>query len=604
MMLTLLLVFPFPGTSYDEASPESLPADYLIVTCEEFVDEVQPLAIWKLQRGLIPAIETVEDISSNYEGEDLAEKIRNCIMYYNQERNATWVVLAGGHSQVPTRRALIGTSIVSCDHYYANLHNNWTIRPDGVAWVSNASDWECEVYVGRLPADTDSQMSTFVDNVIQYERNPPVGSWMTNALFGGTFCNFNYDINGNDIFDEGDFPEFDTNRNHNMIFDSIFPSGWSATFLAETEGLKTTDYYYDRSTNSTNLAEEIEAGVSIAMFDAHGSTTGMYRTLFTEDYDGDVLFDPGVDESTSELFFSAYSDYNVSGKLGFYFLCACSTGTFRYPSTCLSEAVVRKFGIGCIASSESAGYDPFLYEGEIGWSTQGLAYRFWEQLLAEGKNQPGKAFVKAKIDYVTDFAEYTGEADDDTRTLVQYNLMGDPEVPIWTAIPDALDAEIVFNSVESILTIKAVCGENYVSGATVTLTNSHSYYRGVTDTNGVQIPLASLEELDDFDFTISKNGYLAYQQLSNESLVLLPDMSNVTIIDWPVTTATSSTTSQTTSTMTSTSTISSSTTMISTISTTTTLLGITAMTIVMIISIGGVAILVTTIVVLFKKRGT
>ncbi|MGY5877332.1 MAG: C25 family cysteine peptidase, partial [Candidatus Thorarchaeota archaeon] len=378
---------------------------------------------------------------------------------------------------------------------------------------------------------------------------------------------------------------------HNMIYDSIFPSDWSATFLAETEGLKTTDYYYDRSTNSTNLAEEIEVGVGIAMYDAHGSTTGMYRSLFTKDYDGDLLFDQGVDESDSELFFSAYSNYNVSGKLGFYFLCACSTGTFRYSSTCLSEAVVRNFGIGCIASSESAGYDPFLYDGEIGWSTQGLAYRFWEQLLTEGINQPGKAFVQAKIDYVFDFAEYEGEADDDTKTLVQYNLMGDPEVPIWTTIPNKLNAEIQLDPTDGVVTINALSGGSNISHAMVTLTTANTYFRGLTNSFGVRMPLTSIDELDTFDLTISKNGYLPFQRLSNESLTILPDMSEVTMLGEDVTTIEMDSSTEPTTTRV-------------TPSLTTTILppDEAMMTMVLIVGVGGAAMVLTAIVFRHSRR--
>jgi len=542
-ILILFLLMPPIGSSNSQLFSMSKEIDYLIITCNDFLEEVQPLAIWKLRKGLIPAIETVEDITSDYEGDNLAEKIRACVIYYYQEFNITWVVLAGGHGQVPSSRALVETSVVSCDQYYSNLDDNWYPRPNNIVRILNASDWDAEVYVGRLPADDEGQMTTLVNHLIEYETNPPVGSWMTNALFCGAFCNFDTDYNDNDILDSGDFPEFDSNRNHNWINDNIIPDYWTASILAEGEGVKTSDYYYDQALNSSTLKQAIEQGVCIMMSDAHGSTTGTFRLIFTEDQDGDLLFDPEEDVHTSVPFLSTDTTVDVEGKLGFYFLCACSTGTFHLSTTCLSEHIVRNFGIGCIASSESASYDPSWYDGQfIGWSTQGLASRFWEQLLAEGINQPARAFIEAKLDYVEDFEAYEGEAGLDPRALVQYNLMGDPEVNIWTQIPDVLVAETLVDEISGAITVRALSDQKPVQGALVTLLNSDSYFREVTDQDGEVILPQVITDVEAFDLTISKNHYLPYQNLSS-SITTLP--ANLTIIN-SVTSTTSATTSTST----------------------------------------------------------
>ena len=64
-------------------SQTTMDIDYLIITSDDFESHVQPLATWKMQRGLVSGIETVEDISVDYPGADLAEKIRNCIVEYH-----------------------------------------------------------------------------------------------------------------------------------------------------------------------------------------------------------------------------------------------------------------------------------------------------------------------------------------------------------------------------------------------------------------------------------------------------------------------------------------------------------------------------------------
>ncbi|MFX0210383.1 MAG: C25 family cysteine peptidase [Candidatus Hodarchaeota archaeon] len=505
--------------------------DYLIITSEVFIDAVQPLAIWKLQRGLIPAIKTVENISSSYEGRDDAECIKMYIKEFYENRNTQWVVLAGGRSHVPTRTVRVESThspgtydYVSCDHYYANLDDNWEYYTDGSVSIIDYFDWDAEVYVGRLPADDNDQMRELVNRLINYERNPPVGPWMTHALFGGAFAMFNSDNNDNNIFDEEDTSEFDANRNHNWLKTDIFPSDWTSIILGETEGLKTTDYYVDRPLNESNVLEEINNGVCTGMLDSHGSINSMFRMIFTNDEDNDSLFDYGTDSYSDELLIDTRSEIDTEGKNGFFFLCACSTGTFSRRGDCLSEYILRTAGIGCIASSGSAYYDSGWYNGEHGgWFTQGLSSRFWEQFFAVGGNQPGKAFIRAKNDYVDDFLRLNGREESSNKTLIQYNLMGDPEVPVWTIIPSQLEYSISNESTS--LVISTFSNDQTISHVTLTLLNSTYYWSGTTNNEGtVTIPVSS-NELTDVTLTISKINYLPQQNNVEKIPISIPNFS-------------------------------------------------------------------------------
>ncbi|MFX1283372.1 MAG: C25 family cysteine peptidase [Promethearchaeota archaeon] len=498
--------------------------DYLIITSELFIDDVQPLAIWKLQRGLIPAIKTVENISSAYNGDDLVESIRNCIRQFYEEMNIKWVVLAGSSSLVPTRFVNVGGEYVSCDHYYANLDDNWELNSDGSASILDYFDWEAEVYVGRLPADNNAQMRELVNRLINYEKNPPVGPWMKHALFAGAFARFNSDTNDNNVFDEGDAPEFDANRNHNWLKTSVFPSDWTSTLLGETKGLKTTDYYVDKSLNESNVIEEINNGVGAAMFDAHGSPTEMFRMIFKTDSDNDSLFDYGSDKSSSERIISTSSAINSEGKYGFYFLCACATGTFKYSRDCLSEFLLRTSSIGCIASSGSAYYDSDWYNGTHGgWYTQGLSSRFWEQFFKKGNNQPGKAFIEAKLDYVNDYKRLDGKKEGTEKTLIQYNLMGDPEVPVWTMIPSSLEHTVL--NVENETILEVFSNDEPINQVATTLSNSTYYWRGKTNNEGVITLPVSSNELNNLTLTISKINYLPHQEGVENIPTTIPEIS-------------------------------------------------------------------------------
>ena len=528
-----ILHLAYPGIAKGSAPSQiSLnDVDYLIITSEAFNDDVQSLAIWKLQRGLIPTIKTVENISATYDGQDEAECIKMCIQEFHETRNTQWVVLAGGRTHVPTRTVRVESAhspgtydYLSCDHYYANLDDNWEFNSDGTVSIIDYFDWDAEVYVGRLSAEDNDQMRELVSRLINYERNPPVGSWMTRALFGGAFARFNSDVNDNDIFDEEDAPEFDANRNHNWLKTTIFPSDWTSVLLGETEGCKTTDFYVDRPLNEFNILDEINNGVSTGMFDSHGSINSMFRMIFMNDEDNDSLFDYGTDSYSDELLIDTRSEINTDGKNGFYFLCACSTGTFSQRGDCLSEYILRTAGIGCIASSGSAYYDSGWYNGEHGgWYTQGLSSRFWEQFFATDGNQPGKAFIRAKLDYVDDFLRLNGREESSNKTLIQYNLMGDPEVPVWTIIPSQLEYSISNETASTVLT--TFSNDQPISHVTLTLLNSTYYWRGTSNNEGtITLPVSS-NELTNVTLTISKINFLPWQSGLENTPNSIPELS-------------------------------------------------------------------------------
>jgi hypothetical protein len=482
--------------------------DYLIITSEAFIEYLEPLSIWKQQRGLRSKIVSVETIYTAYEGRDNAEKIQNCVKDCYEKNLTEWILLAGDTSYVPTRRIKIGNSFeCSCDQYYITP-DNWIFNNDETVSIIDYFDWNVNQFIGRLPASSTGEMISLVDRLITYERNPPIGSWMTHALFGGAFANFDSDSNHNDVFDEGDWPEFDANENHNWIKNNILPDYWTSTLLGEVEGEKITDFSYDRALTEENIVTEINNGVSIGMFDSHGSPTSMHRLIFENDVDGDSLFDSGQDSYASQNLVSTDVIFDPKSMLGLFFLCACSTGSFAGSETCLTEYFVKNVGIGCIGSSNSAYYDSTSPEDHGGWLTQGLSSRFWKAFFSQS-NHPGQALILAKQEYVNDFNTLGGKTENRNQTLIQYNLMGDPEVPIWSKIPQRLSCSLNMNT--STLTVLD-SDRAPVEDVTITLTDDLSsiFWEGTTDEKG-RITLPTLSK-SNITLTASKSEFIPYQE--------------------------------------------------------------------------------------------
>lgn len=504
--------------------------DYLIITTNDFKQVLEPLATWKTQKGLITKIETVQNIYLTYSGRNDEEKIKNCITSYKTNNNTKWVLLAGDDNHVPSLPVFSDDGypydgdFVSCDSFYTDLNNNWDANDDDIWGEVNLDefDYEPEVYVGRLPANDKNQMSNLVQKLLYYEKNPLIGNWMTQAAFASAILVFNQDWNNGG--DHLDFEECDGNRFLNFLNNHL-PDNWSSTILALGSGIKTSDYPYNLSSNYANFKNLIENGCGIGTFNFHGSKTGLHYEEWTNDYDGDGLFDytddpfNGDGEPIDDSVWNYLTDTHYytldpeTTELGMFFILSCSTGTFDHTEDCLAEYFIKNIAIGCIASSQVTwGEDQWWERENGGWYSEGIAFRFWEQLFQN--NQPGKALALAKEDYMADRIDSGVPADFpewEDKALKQYNLLGDPEVQIWLDIPEKLNITLVSYTNES-ATLQVIANQSSVENATVTLMKDKNLlWKGNTSETGeIEVPYNS-NELDGMILTASKNGYVPFQ---------------------------------------------------------------------------------------------
>ncbi|MGQ4875676.1 MAG: C25 family cysteine peptidase, partial [Promethearchaeia archaeon] len=160
-----------------------------------FVNAVKPLSDWKNKKGVKTVILSNY---SQYEGSDGPEKIRNMIKSYYEKYNIRWVLLAGDAQEdiLPIREVYnpdtvrwkeneaVGDEYYKpTDYYYADLTGDWDNDKDGKygeAPQDNSNgvdeiDWYPEVYVGRLPADSKSELETMVNKSLKYETDPQIG---------------------------------------------------------------------------------------------------------------------------------------------------------------------------------------------------------------------------------------------------------------------------------------------------------------------------------------------------------------------------------------------------------------------------------------------
>ncbi|MBN2155520.1 MAG: hypothetical protein JW776_05720 [Candidatus Lokiarchaeota archaeon] len=516
--------------------------EYLIITTEEYEAKLEPLALWKSQKGLNARIVTVEDILLNpiYLGEyDTAAKIKACINDYYTNNGTQFVLLAGDHQDVPTRLAYVDEGYysygdgdyVGCDSYYVNM-NDWDSDGDHI-YGEDDDNWNvtADVYVGRLSASNVNEMQMLANRIIMYESNPPVGDWMKKALFGGamTYFDGDYYAPGDGVLD---YPEADANRFFNYV-SSQFYNDWIVTHLAEDQGIAAgvSDYPHNASLTAGSLEEGIMNGTSILGIFGHGNAKGIYRTIWDSDYDGDELFDwygemeSRYDHSYSvAMIYTDTADYSMDANMfSISYLMGCSNGNFTTPNVdSLAEYMLKTVSIGSIGGDRIVwGEDNWTERSYGGWYDEGLAYRFFEQL--DSFDQPGKAFALAKEDYQADrialgFPEWIPEPRWSEKTLKQFNYFGDPELHVWMDIPEILNGTLSDIDGSSALLDIFTDGSGPIESVTVTVTDDSNtvIWQGSTNSTGqVELPY-ELNLLENYTIVATNPGYIPYLSQSQE----------------------------------------------------------------------------------------
>ncbi|NQU23438.1 MAG: hypothetical protein HQ567_19325 [Candidatus Nealsonbacteria bacterium] len=167
------------------AAGEQRPATVLLVTDRSLAEAWRPLADWKTRAGKATEIVTVQDIDAKYQGNDVQEKIRACVLEHIDQRGTRWVILGGdsqpgGKGLVPDRDTPHPTMRVRdlpTDIYYIS-EKTWDADGDGV-YGDLDGDREAIAYVnpkaciGRIPVRSAADVAAYTQKVIDYESRYP-----------------------------------------------------------------------------------------------------------------------------------------------------------------------------------------------------------------------------------------------------------------------------------------------------------------------------------------------------------------------------------------------------------------------------------------------
>ena len=450
------------------SSPEV--TEYLIITDSACAPAFEELALWKTQKGVPAEVVTTSWIYTNYAGVDSQEMIRNCINDYRATKGTVWVLLGGDATVVPHRKcyAAVATSpptadsTIPCDLYYSELDADWDSNGNGVYGevTDIGGNLYPDVWVGRAPVESEEEACVLVGKILTYEVGPPA-DYALEMLFLAEY-----------IDDSTDFA---------LLKDTI-------DALAVPPGFDPITKFYERDGNlyKSTTIDAMNTGYNLINHAGHGVASGMK-------IGSDYLMDSDMYGLTNS------PEYSILYSLG------CQCGAFD------GDCVLEDF----VLAPDGGGFS--IGNSRLGWYSSGdpgsgssdkYEKRFWTELFQQNIHRIGIAHGQAKVYYIG-AASHNGSM---RWCHFSLNLLGDPEMPVWTDTPDTMEVShsrwIPPGASDFIVNVSDT---EPMAGALVCLMrDSDIYQRDFTDVNGAATFSLEVYTDDTISVTVTKENYKPY----------------------------------------------------------------------------------------------
>ncbi len=436
------------------------PYDFIIITNSTLQPYFEVLITQKQAMGLNAKIYTVEDIYSNYTGNDNAEKIRNFIIdaysvWSSTNHPLQWVLLGGDSNIVPARAVKVyaywsstwNVRTFYTDNYYAGLDGDWNNDGDSIYGEGDdaskpsdlteelgtngeEADWLYEIAVGRASLEDSTEVNNWLNKTISYE---------------------NANINSSEYL-----------RTSTLIGEYLGSGAWGAECMNEIS-LYLTDFDHNKlyqkegNYSKQNVIDAINNGTNIISHIGHGSYTRVCNI-----YDGDV--DTLLTNTDYCLFYTQ----------------ACYTTLFNL--SCIAESFIEKEhgAYAFIGNSHYGFYSSYKQQG----SSQLYQREFYDAVQNESIKRLGDANNDSKEDLVG-MIQAAGTM---RFSAFAISLLGDPNLQLKTDIAN-VTAEQISDSI-----IKITYSDSLGSDADII--GNYSVYQRDDVTNIAEISSISVSGND------------------------------------------------------------------------------------------------------------
>jgi len=517
------------GESRQDGGPlgaEDAMVEYAILTSFSFVSQFERLAQWKTEKGMYAKVYATDWVTNNYQGPDSRAQYHNFLrdLYNHTDENLKYLLIGGDNEIIRSREIWTGDKgwqysgpYAFSDHYYAGLDNDWDANGNGkygeVLTELWEPDWDAEISVGRAPVSNVQEASDVVDKFLAYEKDPEIGDWMRQAVLASSVMN---PPNTNETI--YDHPSHIYKSWEDNAWESIqrtlpyIPPHMDQHIIYDYDQIEAGNYTVANDTlNHTSYNAAMSMGSSVFVSVTHGyipTGNGIPH------YSG-----AGIGFNWSRAFY--YDDIpnlKNGNQTPFVYFSSCFIGNFtEINDTNFERLLTQRYGgaIGFIAPSE------LTYRGEeIPGESDGnwwMSENFWKYLLVN-RSRPGDAFYQMIRDYEPHIRSVNGTPGHPffQQNHAAYNLIGDPEIPIWLDIPKAMTVVMPdeIYDLEYDVEVRVMEGAIPVEGARVCFKGEDFYAYGDTDEDGWAILHISPGMAgQSVTVTVTANQYLHAQQI-------------------------------------------------------------------------------------------
>lgn len=529
-------------TSNGVAAPE-----YLIITSESLKSTFQLLADWKTKKGTFTIIETVENIVKKYSGADTQEKIRNYLTDAEYKYGSLFVLLGGDTNIIPARlkktRKGGGKDFFAVDFYYTCAGNgDWDVSGNNMSVENFGTDaFGLTFKLGRAPVENQTEAEIFVNKVIKYEKCIGVEDvrYYNNTLVADAFIG---DGNCNKylLYDEVkdtlaiNYREYKNNGNNNakswFLYDDYLGIDTLRCMYRDISGR----WHFvkcNEKDEKKDLFDPVPGGICrfqgneeltssnflLALNNGGNSNYGYFHIVYHMDHSSpngmgasSLMKNQSINNSDiDKLSNGNYSQIVMSG--------GCTPADIT--KDCIAEHFLNNRNGGAVA---------FIGNTDIGWSSDYVQFiRFCNELYKRSSSITNRydlsnLHIKANMKY--DKPVTVGDC--------SLHLFGDPEMQVWTGVPQDLHVSITPNSIKNGNATVSVTIDNLPNTqlATVCLRKTDEVYVVKTIQNGTQSFVVSPKTTGVIEVTVTSHNFRPFETtipvgVSPDAVLHISDLS-------------------------------------------------------------------------------
>lgn len=441
------------------------PYDMCIISSSEMIgsedgkmDDFADYAQWKTKNGTRTKCVDINDIYAKYKSQDENfKRLHAFLMDEMKISNIKFALLGGEHEIVPTTMVYAETgptdikALIPSDAYYTQVLTDWGDTSNGKYKMIGKNKekivFNPELFVGRVPVQTKSELTSFIEKMSNYQEYKPTQSYSQRILlFGRKLTEDSY---GGDFLDYEvkDLPNI--RQNYIRLYDRQ-PQFGKGEYI-----------YYAGNDFAADVISQ--RNPHIIAINCHGSTTS---------FDSFGMDEVDRIKNTVPGYIMTSISCNVNQYCNGVLFDEKNNDTIIQADPCISEKLLFKTNGGALTYSGNSAYGWFC----PGFPENSISSIYQKSFLNElfkidenNHNPPvGQAFWESKaLCYGSTDSGYFNSYN--WWTYNAYNLLGDPSFqPKFPIVSDKINKLVLspdvseFDNIHA-FTLKALCNDEQVT---------------------------------------------------------------------------------------------------------------------------------------------